>query len=144
MREIMREIKFRGMDRNGIWHEGYLLYRDSSICIQEVINVPPCYSDPGGDLRIDFYPVEPETVGQYIGLKDKKRTEEFPEGQEIYEGDILIQKKRVREGVNKFTETDEIVHKYPVIWDEGKAEWSNISRQWTSERLEIIGNIHEK
>jgi len=28
-------------------------------------------------------------VMQYTGLKDKKRTAEFPEGQEIYEGDIL-------------------------------------------------------
>jgi len=26
---------------------------------------------------------------QYTGLKDKKRTKEYPEGQEIYEGDII-------------------------------------------------------
>jgi len=31
--------------------------------------------------------VVPETVSQNTGLKDKKRTEEFPEGQEIYAGD---------------------------------------------------------
>ena len=27
--------------------------------------------------------------GEYTGLKDKKRTKEYPEGQEIYEGDIV-------------------------------------------------------
>ena len=34
------------------------------------------------------YEVDPETVGQFSGLRDNKRTAEFPEGQEIYEGDI--------------------------------------------------------
>ena len=29
---------------------------------------------------------------QYTGLKDSKRTKEYPEGQEIYEDDICIQK----------------------------------------------------
>lgn len=33
--------------------------------------------------------VDPETVGQYTGLRDSKKTEEYPEGQEIYEKDIL-------------------------------------------------------
>lgn len=28
-------------------------------------------------------------VMQYTGLKDKKRTKEYPEGQEIYEGDVV-------------------------------------------------------
>ncbi len=40
------------------------------------------YHDGNWDL-------ENNNVMQYIGLKDKKRTEEYPEGKEIYEGDIL-------------------------------------------------------
>ena len=30
----------------------------------------------------------PETVGQYVGLRDKTNTKEFPEGQRIFTGDI--------------------------------------------------------
>jgi len=30
-----------------------------------------------------------ETVMQYTGFRDRKRTKEFPKGQEIYEGDIV-------------------------------------------------------
>ncbi len=30
-----------------------------------------------------------EALREYTGLKDSKRTEEYPEGQEIYEGDVL-------------------------------------------------------
>jgi hypothetical protein len=37
----------------------------------------------------EVYEVDPATVGQFTGLRDCKRTEEYPEGQEIYEGDIL-------------------------------------------------------
>ena len=36
-----------------------------------------------------FVEVVPGTEAQFTGLKDCKRTEEFPEGQEIYEGDIV-------------------------------------------------------
>ena len=32
---------------------------------------------------------EEGVLEQYIGLKDCKRTKEYPEGQEIYEGDII-------------------------------------------------------
>lgn len=59
----------------------------------------------GKDLRITTYTIEEIEKGnvelrandnwellsrdEYTGLNDKKRTEEYPEGQEIYEGDII-------------------------------------------------------
>jgi uncharacterized phage protein (TIGR01671 family) len=78
---------------------------------------------------------------QFTGLKDKKRTEKYPEGQEIYEGDIV--------------EFDVI----NPIWDEEKHEvkehrpetWRKVIEykapkfviHWYPAKIEVIGNIYE-
>ncbi|WP_457601084.1 YopX family protein [Hydrogenivirga sp.] len=74
----MREIKFRAKDKSGDWFYGYLceLHEfekgkwSKRLAIQDAKNGR-------------FFPIIPQTVGQFTGLRDKN-------GKEIYEGDIVM------------------------------------------------------
>ena len=85
-----RKIKFRGKDINtGEWVYGAF--------------VPDALEKTHGDMvtwgfirrhnketgKMETIEVDRESVGQFTGLRDIVRTEEFPEGQEIFEDDLL-------------------------------------------------------
>ena len=89
----MREIKFRGKRKdNGEWVEG--CYLETQMSGVYIINTKAQAKGkmPGkvtiGD-KITHHEVDPATVGQFTGLRDIVRTEEFPEGQETFEDDLL-------------------------------------------------------
>lgn len=69
----MRESKFRGKRiDNGKWISGYLFAQGGKAYIITDLT-------PVGFIKFE---VDPATVGQYTGLKDR-------DGKEIYEGDII-------------------------------------------------------
>lgn len=91
-----------------------------------------------------IFPILVSKIMQYTGLKDRKRTDEYPEGQEIFEGDILH--NSIEESI------------VSVRWDLSGARWSfdehnnfddGVGRgNWDLnlgyiKNCEVIGNIYE-
>ena len=92
---MSREIKFRAWDKAfdkminfddtlaKEWILGLTLWGDVIGCDLKALEPKSSH-----ETYIITYPERFELM-QYTGLKDCKRTEKYPEGQEIYEGDIV-------------------------------------------------------
>ena len=123
----MREIKFRGkrLD-NGEWIVGLLTL------------------DVKGHYRIQYDPmcfsvlVDPATVGQYTGLKDKNE-------KEIYEGDVLkITQVRPKSKPNRDRGIEIVKFGIWSGWSVG-TRWDRYAFNPDNpiDVIEIIGNIHD-
>lgn len=116
----MRDIKFRGKRvDNGEW----VYWNEYGECAEPFICKTGAY---GYISKLDIIP---ETVGQYTGIKDRKRTKEFPHGQEIYEGDTCR---------NESTLIGEVVFRKST-W---VIRWRSGNYYPLGDFVKVIGNIH--
>lgn len=126
----MREILFRGKRvDNGEWVYGYYaVIRDKHVIIkaqsEDYYSVGNSIKESHGNEAVN---VNPRTVGQYTGLKDKA-------GKKVFEGDIL--------NVAYSDQQGECYHAENYVLDDMRTT-SVIGWLDYANELEIVGNIFD-
>lgn len=146
----MIETKFRGKRidnnpyaNNGDWvYGGILTTVLGEKCNRvDIVNFDKEY--------LSFYNivVDEKTCGQYTGVKDCKRTEEYPKGQEIYEGDIVKDDTNVaivRFGKYRANNNQLYNNEFAYgVYLEFLSHKGVIDHATNINYYEVIGNIHD-
>lgn len=133
----MREIKFRGQRTlTKQWVYGNLMIKREESPVPETTELyTQHYIVPIDGLDYYEYEVDPSTIGQYTGLKDKN-------GKEIYEGDILEQESFFGYPIRHVVGWSEENALFTAKLMQDDFPTSRIAQYWVSKKA-VIGNIHD-
>ena len=120
----MREILFRAKNSCGIWVYGYYVFENGEHFIYE-------QNKPHGASKIV---VDPDTVGQYIGLEDRK-------GNKVFEHDTVEYRNNAEHGIG---EIEWINGGFVFMWLNVENDiWTDARHFGCKSELKIIGTVHD-
>ena len=142
----MRNIKFRGkLISSGKWVYGSLI--NNCFITEDKFGTPMPQHGPKDIRQFEILPVMPPSVGQFTGLHDKN-------GQEIYEGDVVIQHGHCIRDLQGVVVYDELSASFLLCYEtfgtkhfetfQKKKVYADCNTSFTDEHTwEVIGNIHD-
>ena len=130
-----REIIFRGKRTdNHQWVEGYY---GSHSGIEAFILDRPYISVNNTLEAINYWEVDPSTIGQYTGLKDKN-------GKRIFEGDVCqIKNHPLIDNLPFVVEWEDFVYNGWIWRDLDDVGAVDSFTNGAAKQCEVIGNIHD-
>ena len=122
----MQKLLFRGKDKYGQWHFGNGINVIDEADYAEIVFASRGLNSNGFEqISYEQHEVIPETVGQYIGIKDIK-------GHKIFEGDII-----------QFKNKKYVIRYFPEYTKFAASSFDSVFTIFDYHKSVVIGNIKD-